>query len=80
MKTPPPISLDQVTPEWLAIRREIVVRGGYALRAGTPRATIEIKSLVTNEWCVLTLPDGADEFASAAARGQVLARLTGEAR
>ncbi len=78
MTAPAPIALDQVTPQWIEERREIVVRDGFALRAGAPRRTIEIKSLRTNEWCVLTLPGGAFEFVELADRDAVLARLQGE--
>lgn len=72
-----PVTPDQISAEWLAERREIVARDGYALRAGEHRATIEVKSLVTNEWCLLTLPGGALEFASPLTRDAVLLELQG---
>lgn len=75
--------------EWIASRREIIARDGYALRAGAGARghTIEIKSLTpheqlaaedplrTNVWCVLALPDGAREFAQRSERDAVLGRL-----
>lgn len=75
--------------EWIASRREIIARDGYAVRAGAGARghTIEIKSLTphdllaaddplrTNVWCVLALPDGAREFAHACDRDAVLGRL-----
>ena len=65
--------------DWVALRREIIVRDGYAVRAGAPAWTIEIKSLHTNEWCTLLLNEaGVREFASAADRDQVLRELVGE--
>lgn len=77
MSTLAPVTPEQITPEWIAERREIVGRDGFALRAGDRRATIEVKSLVTNEWCVLTLPGGAQEFASPYTRDAVLLELQG---
>lgn len=76
MKTAvPPIALDQVPPEWVAERRAVVVRDGFALRAGSARPTIEVKSLTTNEWCLLTLPGGAREFVDVGDRDTVLRQL-----
>lgn len=75
---PPPVTLDQLPVDWVALRREIIVREGLALRPGPMRATIEVKSLTTNEWCLLTLPGGAEEFQHLADRDQVLRRLQGE--
>jgi hypothetical protein len=76
------IAVDPITrallPEgWIAERREVIQREGYALRAGAG-ASIEIKSLTTNEWLRLALPDKAPAFTTEAERDAVLAQLTGE--
>lgn len=76
MPTPSPTvlaSLADITPEWIAERREIIHRDGYAVRAG--RGTIEVKSLHTNEWLVLQLPHNARCFADDADRAAVLTQL-----
>lgn len=73
------VAVADLPPEWVALRREIIVRDGYAVRAGAPAWSIEIKSLHTNEWCVLTLNEtGARAFASEAERDAVLRELVGE--
>lgn len=73
----PPITRAELPEGWIAERREIVQREGYALRASAG-ASIEIKSLTTNEWLRLALPEKAPSFATAAERDAVLAQLTGE--
>lgn len=74
-----PVTLEQIPPEWIAERREIVVRDGFALRAalGPVGFTIEVKSLVTNQWMRLALPGNATEFAVEAERDAVLRALEG---
>lgn len=76
---------------WLKERNEVIARDGYAVRPGTGvrGCTIEIKSLTphdklaavdplrTNEWCVMSLPEGAREFASVDDRDAALRRLQG---
>ena len=92
---PPLFVRDQVKPEvlddWLASRRDVIARDGYALRAGHGRrgATIEVKSLTPHEllaaddplrvnvWCVMALPEGAREFAREEERDEVLQLLIG---
>ena len=71
------ITRDQLPEGWIAERREVIAREGYALRAGAG-ACIEIKSLITNEWLRLALLDKATAFASEADRDAVLAQLQGE--
>lgn len=72
------ITLAEISAEWLAARREVIVRDGYALRAGAA-GSIEIKSLTTNEWLRLALPGdtGAvvSTFATVADRDAVLRQL-----
>lgn len=82
MITPAPIALADLPPDWIAERRAIVAAHGYALRGGAGRAggfTIEVKSLVDNEWRVLELPERAREFALEREREAVLRALNGEA-
>lgn len=47
MITAAPITRAQLPEGWIAERREVIAREGYALRAGAA-ACIEIKSLTTN--------------------------------
>ena len=78
------VTLDLITPEWIAERREVIVREGFALRAPPIAARIEIKTQrpepasPPNTWVALTLPGGALDFLSLADRDQVLRQLNGE--
>ena len=74
MITVAPITRAQLPEGWIAERREVVQRDGYALRAGEG-ASIEIKSLTTNEWLLLALPDKAPGFATEAERDGVIGEL-----
>ncbi len=75
----PPVTLAEVSAEWLAERREIVVRCGHALRAGPLLATIEVEALPRAKeravWCTLGLPGGGKLFDSTETRDAVLLRL-----
>lgn len=75
MSTPPPIAIDQITPEWIAERREIILREGRAVRAGAGNR-IEVKSLTDNRWYCLTLPGGALAFTLELERDAVVHALT----
>ncbi len=74
----PPVTLAEVTEEWLAERREIVVSGGFKLRPGVT-LTIEVESMPRGkeraQWCLLTLPNHGHFFDCAATRDEVLRRL-----
>lgn len=78
------ITLNLVSPEWIAERREVIGREGFALRAAPIAARIEIKTqrpepaAPPNTWIALTLPGGALEFLRLADRDAVLRQLTGE--
>ena len=84
MNTVPPITLDQITPEWIAVRREVIVREGRALMAAPIAAQILVKTqwewegAPPNTWLPLTLPGGATSFLNLADRDAVLRQLTGE--
>ncbi len=71
-----PVASDSIKDEWVAVVRELVDRQGRALRGLPGRRYIEVKSLTTNEWQPLGLPDGGFEFTSEAERDLFLARLT----
>jgi hypothetical protein len=76
MKNVAPVSLASFPENWISDRREVILRDGYAVRAGNG-ASIEIKSLTTNEWMRLALPGGATAFTSIAERNRVLGELNG---
>lgn len=86
MKTPPPILIAEITPEWIELRRAIIHRGGYELQAGAGN-TIEIRALGSvdelvplktkpNSWLHLCLPTGAIAFVHELERNAVLHALT----
>jgi hypothetical protein len=54
--------------------REIVQRDGQPVRAGACNS-IEVKSLTTNQWLLLQLPNGAKHFATPEARDAILGRI-----
>jgi hypothetical protein len=72
-----PVTLAEITPEWIAERREIIVRDGFATRGRAETRTIEVKSLTLDIWFRLTLPNGGYEFATAADRDAVLKQIQG---
>jgi len=61
-------------PAWIGMLREIVQRDGQAVRSGAGNS-IEARSLRTNEWMPIRLPDGTTEFPSTTERDQALARI-----
>jgi len=75
LPTSAPIAAADLPENWISDRREIIQRDGYALRPSAG-CTIEVKSLRDNTWLVLTLPDKATAFTTAADRDQVLDQLT----
>ncbi len=91
MKTPPPLDLATIHLDelaaWIAMRREIIARDGYAARASEGALSIELKARLSddatpsarmsNEWHPLTLPGGALAFVNAEQRDLVLAGLEG---
>jgi hypothetical protein len=83
----PPVAAAAIDPEWVEVRRDILRRFGFPVRAAAG-ARIEIRSLTPpehlsahdrlkmNPWCFLHLPDGAPSFATDADRDEILQRLT----
>jgi len=79
----PPVSATDFPEDWVAIRREVIVRDGFALRAGLHGVdlagepfTIEIKSLTDNRWQWLALPGNGVRFATRELRDDILKQLT----
>ena len=66
-----------IPADWPATVREIAQRDGQPVRAGACNS-IEVKSLTTNQWHALQLPNGAKSFASTEARDAVLGQILGE--
>jgi hypothetical protein len=73
------VTLAEVAPEWIPLRREIIAREGYAVRGGGCASgfTIEVKSLTTNEWQPCGWHHGAACFATEAERDEVLRQIMG---
>jgi len=72
------VTLPEISPEWIAERRELIAREGRAVRGATTLAggfTIEVKSLRTNTWHPLGWHHGAICFATQGERDQVLKQL-----
>lgn len=81
-----PVTAAECNADWIKVRREIIHREGYAMRAGANN-TIELKSLTPfeqlaawdplriNQWVPIALPNEAIVFASAADRDAVLQQL-----
>ena len=70
-------NLSDIPADWPATVREIVRRDGQAVRAGAGNS-IEVKSLNTNQWLCLQLPNGAKHFATPEARDAILGQILGE--
>lgn len=73
------VTVDDFAPEWLAERRAIAERNGYAIRAGAG-LTIEFQRINRpDEWAVYLGRDGVPlKFVSEADRDRVLAILWGK--
>ena len=72
-----PVTVAELPAGWVADRRELVAREGRAVQGGVcPQGfTIEIKSLVTNEWKPLGWHHGAICFADQGERDEVIRQL-----
>ena len=70
-------NLSDIPADWPATVREIAQRCGQPVRAGACNS-IEVKSLTTNQWHALQLPNGAKSFATPEARDAVLGQILGE--
>ncbi len=69
--------LTDIPADWPATVREIVRRDGQPVRAGAGNS-IQVKSLTTNQWLTLQLPNGAKHFAHEADRDAILGQIVGE--
>lgn len=73
-----PATAADFTPEWLQLRRAIVLRDGHALRlAAAPALRIEVQDINTATWHPLTLPGDVLDFADAATRDEIYGALVG---
>lgn len=66
--------LTDIPADWPATVREIAQRDGQPVRAGACNS-IEVKSLTTNQWHALQLPNGAKSFATEADRDAILSQI-----
>lgn len=69
--------LTDIPADWPATVREIAQRDGQPVRAGAGNS-IQVKSLTTNQWLTLQLPNGAKSFAHEADRDAILGQIVGE--
>ena len=67
-------NLSDIPADWPALVREIAQREGQPVRAGACNS-IEVKSLTTNQWHALQLPNGAKAFATTEARDLILSQI-----
>lgn len=74
----PAIAVRDLPDGWPGIVRKIILRDGHAIRAHRSQFSIEVKSLTTNEWCLLALPGGGTTFTTAEGRDQLLSILEGK--
>jgi hypothetical protein len=77
----PPMKATDIPDEWCADVRKIIARDGYPVRARTCTNgdhVIEAKSLTTNVWHPLGLPNSSGRFATAEDRDIIFAKLTGK--
>lgn len=73
----PPMKASEIPEEWFLDVRKIIERDGHAVRAKGD-ISIEVKSLTTNAWYILGLPNLSGKFVSKEDRDDVLAKLIGK--
>jgi len=66
------LTRDQIKPSWIDVRREIILRKRYAIRAGA-KQTIELR--LERGWSAITLPDGGTQFETDEDRDAILKAL-----
>lgn len=74
----PPMKAAEISDEWCIDVRKIIARDGYPIRARTCQNgdfVIEAKSLTTNFWHPLGLPNGSGKFATKEDRDAVFEKL-----
>lgn len=75
-----PARAEDFTPDWLKIRREMIVAGNYTVRSSARRCSIEMTNADCaggTVWYFLTLPGDTTLFATVDDRAEILAILTG---
>lgn len=73
----PPMKAMDIREEWCADVRKIIQRDGYAVRSNGD-FVIEVKSLTSNNWHPLGLPNGSGKLASREDRDIVLQKIVGK--
>ena len=76
MTNKPPITASEVPPEWIEMVRTMLTRDGMPARGHADRPTIQVKSLSTNQWMPLMLPNSGFTFSSRADMDAVLRAIT----
>lgn len=71
----PPLAAVDISPEWIALVRAVIVRDRHVLRGSEHHPTIEVKSTPRNLWMPLMLPNSGTDFVSVADRDAVLKQL-----
>ena len=73
-----PVLAENITPEWIAERRAIILRDGHAVRASVHFPVIEVQSINDPElWIALCLPGNTPLFATNFDRDTILFKLWG---
>lgn len=76
LTTPPPITAQDVTPEWIAACKEAMSQHeGVPVRANPLTPSIDAFSINRKRWIPLTLPGSGTLFATFDDRNAVLGRL-----
>ncbi len=70
----PPVTAADIKSEWTDMIRGMLRDAGQPVRAAS-EPYIEVKSLTTNRWHPLGLPDGGILFTDAQQRDQVMGRI-----
>jgi len=76
MTNKPPLTFAEVPPEWIEMVRTMLTRDGMPARGHADRPTIQVKSLTTNQWMPLMLPNSGFLFANYGERNEVLRAIT----
>lgn len=74
--TPPPITSQDITPEWIAACREAIrQREGVPIRANPMQPSIDAYSINRRAWGPIMLPGGGFVFTNFDERNEVMRRL-----
>lgn len=73
----PPMKASDIPDPWCADLKKLIARDGHPIRTHGD-FVIEVKSLTSNHWHPLGLPNGSGKFATKEDRDIVLAKLVGK--